>query len=159
MSNFSATRGLHQTPLYMKFPRQDCCCWVTSVVSDSVRPHRRQPTRLPRPWDSPGKNTGVDCHFLLQGIFATQGLNSSLLLWQEESLPCEPPGKPVFFITDNVMNVKWYLIVVLICIFLLTNHVEHLFMCLLVISLWRKVYSDTWPTFKLDYLCFIVKLK
>ena len=29
-------------------------------------PHRRQPTRLPRPWDSPGKNTGVDCHFLLQ---------------------------------------------------------------------------------------------
>ena len=33
---------------------------------DSVRPHRRQPTRLPRPWDSPGKNTGVGCHFLLQ---------------------------------------------------------------------------------------------
>ena len=40
-----------------------------SVVSDSVRPHRRQPTRLPRPWDSPGKNTGVGCHALLQGIF------------------------------------------------------------------------------------------
>ena len=38
---------------------------VTSVVSDSVRPHRRQPTRLPRPWDSPGRNTGVGCHFLL----------------------------------------------------------------------------------------------
>ncbi|KAM7226215.1 hypothetical protein CapIbe_022360, partial [Capra ibex] len=35
-------------------------------VSDSVRPHRRQPTRLPRPWDSPGKNSGVGCHFLLQ---------------------------------------------------------------------------------------------
>ena len=34
------------------------------VVSDSVRPHRRQPTRLRRPWDSPGKNTGVGCHFL-----------------------------------------------------------------------------------------------
>ena len=34
--------------------------------SDSVRPHRRQPTRLPRPWDSPGKNTGVGCHCLLQ---------------------------------------------------------------------------------------------
>ena len=39
---------------------------VTSVVSDSVRPHRRQPPRLPCPWDSPGKNTGVGCHFLLQ---------------------------------------------------------------------------------------------
>ena len=43
-----------------------CCCCVTSVMSDSVRPHRRQPTRLPRPWDSPGKNTGVGRHFLLQ---------------------------------------------------------------------------------------------
>ena len=37
-----------------------------SVMSDSVWPYRRQPTRLPRPWDSPGKNTGVGCHFLLQ---------------------------------------------------------------------------------------------
>ena len=35
-------------------------------MSDSVRPHRWQPTRLARPWDSPGKNTGVGCHFLLQ---------------------------------------------------------------------------------------------
>ena len=37
-----------------------------SVVSDSVRPHRQQPIRLHRPWDSPGKNTGAGCHFLLQ---------------------------------------------------------------------------------------------
>ena len=43
-----------------------CCCCVTSVESDSVRPHRWQPTRLPHPWDSPGKNTRVGCHFLLQ---------------------------------------------------------------------------------------------
>ena len=43
-----------------------CCCYVASVVPDSVQPHRRQPTRLPRPWDSPGKNTGVGCHFLHQ---------------------------------------------------------------------------------------------
>ena len=35
-------------------------------MSDSVRPQRRQPTRLPHPWESPGKNTGVGCHFLLQ---------------------------------------------------------------------------------------------
>ena len=35
-------------------------------MSDSVRHYRQQPTRLPHPWDSPGKNTGVDCHFLLQ---------------------------------------------------------------------------------------------
>ena len=40
--------------------------YVASVVSDSVWPHRQQPTRLCRPWDSPGKNSGVGCHFLLQ---------------------------------------------------------------------------------------------
>ena len=37
-------------------------------MSDSVQPHTRQPTRLPHPWDSPGKNTGVGCHFLLQCV-------------------------------------------------------------------------------------------
>ena len=37
-------------------------------MSNSVRPHRRQPTRLPHPWDSPCKNTGVGCHFLLQRV-------------------------------------------------------------------------------------------
>ena len=41
---------------------------LSHFVADSVRPHRRQPTRLPRPWDSPGKNTGVGCHFLLQCV-------------------------------------------------------------------------------------------
>ena len=45
-----------------------CCCQVASVVSDSVRPHRWQPTRLPHPWDSPGRNTGVGCHCLLQCV-------------------------------------------------------------------------------------------
>ena len=43
-----------------------CCCCITSVMSNSVRPHRWQPTRLPHPWHSPGKNTGVGCHFPLQ---------------------------------------------------------------------------------------------
>ena len=50
------------------YPTCCCCCWVTSVVSDSVWPHRLQPTRLPCPWDSPGKTTGVGCHFLLQCV-------------------------------------------------------------------------------------------
>ena len=43
-----------------------CCCYVISVMPNSVRPHRWQPTRLPLPWDSLGKNTGVGCQFLLQ---------------------------------------------------------------------------------------------
>jgi len=55
------------------------------------------PTRLLCPWDSPGKNTGVGCHALLQWIFPTQGSNPcllSLLHWQVGSLPLAPPGKP-----------------------------------------------------------------
>ena len=46
---------------------------------NSVQPHRRQSTRLCRPWDSPGKNTGVGCHFLLQESFLTQRSNLGLL--------------------------------------------------------------------------------
>ena len=47
-------------------PGESACCQVASVVSDSVRLHGLQPTRLLQPWDSPGKNTGVGCYFLLQ---------------------------------------------------------------------------------------------
>ena len=50
-----------------------------SVVADSLQPHGLQPARLLCPWSSPGKNTGVGCHSLLQRIFLTQGLNLGLL--------------------------------------------------------------------------------
>ena len=50
-------------------------------------------TRLLRPWNFLGKGTGVGCHFLLQGLFPTQGLNLRLMHWQADSLPTEPPGK------------------------------------------------------------------
>ena len=50
-----------------------------SVVSDSLRSHGLESTRLLWPWDFPGKSTGVGCHFLLQGIFLTQGSNPGLL--------------------------------------------------------------------------------
>ena len=49
--------------------------WSGSVEPESLRPHGLLPTRLLRPWGSPGKNTGMGYHFLLQGIFPTQGLN------------------------------------------------------------------------------------
>ena len=48
-------------------------------MSNSLQPNGLGLTRLFCPWDSPGKNTGVDCHFLLQGIFLTQGSNLGLL--------------------------------------------------------------------------------
>ena len=50
-----------------------------SVMSDSLRPHGLYPTRLLRPWDFPGKHTGVGCHFLLQRIFLTRGSNPGFL--------------------------------------------------------------------------------
>ena len=53
-----------------------------SVMSHSLRPHGLQSTSFLCPWSSPGRSTGVGCHFLLQGIFPTQGLNLCLLcLW------------------------------------------------------------------------------
>ena len=67
-------------------------------MSDFLQPHGPQPTRLLSPWDSPGRNIGLCCHFLLQGIFPTQGLNSGLLCllhWQVGSLALAPPGKPL----------------------------------------------------------------
>ena len=59
---------------------EGCCCAVLScsVVSDSLRPSGLYPTRLLCSWNSSGKNTGVVCHALLQGIFPTQGLNPGL---------------------------------------------------------------------------------
>ena len=74
-------------------------CPVTAVTSDSLQPYGLKPTGLLCPWNSPGKNTGVACHVLLQGIFLIQGLNPSLLRylhWQASSLPWVPPGKPHF---------------------------------------------------------------
>ena len=54
-----------------------------SVVSNCLWPPKLQPSRLLCPWNSPGKNTGVGCHFLLQGIYRTQGLNPGLLHWKQ----------------------------------------------------------------------------
>ena len=58
--------------------------------------------RLSVHWNSPGKNTGVGCHALLQGIFLTQRLNPRLLFllhWQVGSLPLAPPGKPHMYVS------------------------------------------------------------
>ena len=70
--------------------KKNLCCAVLSCIQLFVTPMDAKSTRLFCPWNSPGKNTGVGCHFLLQGTFPTQGLNSSLLYllhWQRDSLP------------------------------------------------------------------------
>ena len=82
------------------------------VVSNSLRPHGLLPTRLRCPWDSPGKNTGVGCHFLLQGIFLTQGSNPHLLCllhWQVDYLP---PGKPREKLASILSRYAWLMFVI-----------------------------------------------
>ena len=72
------------------------CLQACSVMSDSLQPHGL-PASILCPRDSPGKNTGVGCHFLLQEVFPTQESNLCFLHflhWQVDSLPTEPPGKP-----------------------------------------------------------------
>ena len=67
-------------------------------MSDSLRPYGPKSPRLLCPWDLSGRNTGVGCHFLLQGLFLSQGSNPHLwhlLPWQSSSLPLAPPGKPI----------------------------------------------------------------
>ena len=65
-------------------------------MSDCVRPHRRQPTKLPRPWDSPCKNTGVGCHFLFQFMkVKSEGEVTQSSPTLSDSMDCSPPGSSV----------------------------------------------------------------
>ena len=68
------------------------CCLVTKSCLTLLGPHGLWPTKFLCPWDFLGKNTGVGCQFLLQGIFLTQGSNPCLLHWQVDSLPLSHQG-------------------------------------------------------------------
>ena len=72
------------------------CMLGHSVTSDSMRPYGLWPARLLRPRDSPGKNTGVDCHILLQGIVLTQGSNQHLLHCTQILDPLSHLGSPAY---------------------------------------------------------------
>ena len=80
--------------------------WVLSrsVVSNSLRLHGLQPTRLHHPWNFPGKNTGVGSHFLLQGIFLTQGSNVGHLQLLKYSLPLSHQGSLAGTVTSYISN-------------------------------------------------------
>ena len=85
--DFGAWDYARDLPVSAKLPQ-----WC-STLCDSIW----YATRLLCPWDSPGKNTGVGCYWLLQGIFLTQGSNPrvlGLLHWQTGSLSLAPAGKP-----------------------------------------------------------------
>ena len=70
-------------------------CLVAKLNQTLLRPHGLWPARLLCPWDFSGKNTRMGCHFLLKGIFPTQGWNPCLLHWQADSLLLSDRGNPL----------------------------------------------------------------
>ena len=72
---------------YNEPPVSTVCMLSHSIMSNSLQPHGLQSIRLLCPWDFSGKNNEVGFHFLLQGIFLTQGQNLRLLHWQVDSSP------------------------------------------------------------------------
>ena len=92
------------------------CVRLCSVMSYSLRPHGLELARLLCPWNFPGKDTGVGCHFLLPGILQTQGSNLCLLCllhWQASSLPLASSGKTGLYIleTEIEKNLKCILFI------------------------------------------------
>ena len=94
-----STHGHHQmvnTESRLLILHQQSVQFIYSVVSNSLQPHGLQPTMLLRPWDSPGKNTGVGCQFFLQGIFSIQELNPGLLYCRQILYQVSYNGRPIF---------------------------------------------------------------
>ena len=95
--NFSHTLIQSREDSWPHWATWPCVCQVALVVSDSLQCYGLYSVPGSCLWDSPGKNTEVGCHILLQGIFPTQESNLRLLCllhWQAGSLPLAPPGKP-----------------------------------------------------------------
>ena len=83
-----------------------CCAQSFSCVRLFVTPWTVA-HQAPCPWNFPGKNTGAGCHFLLQGIFSTQGSNLCLLHWQVDSLPRYHLGSPFKNDTRLAWKIPW----------------------------------------------------
>ena len=82
-----------------------CVCVDCSVMSNSLQPHGLYLTRLLCPWDSPGKNTGLDSHSLLQSIFLTQGLNPGLLHCRQILYCLSYQGSSLSYQGVNIQNI------------------------------------------------------
>ena len=98
------------TTLGFTYTQCCCCCLVAKSRLTLLRPHGLKPARLLCPWNFPGKNSGVDSHFLLQWIFLTQGLNPYLLskrhlLHCRRILIAEILGKPDIYTLLQIYNI------------------------------------------------------
>ena len=149
------SRREHWNGLPFPSPMHESVKWKRSrsVVSDSLRPHGLQPTRLLCSWDFPGKNTGVGCHYInlyfhkqcKRVHFSPHSFQYLIFI--------------EFLMMASMTYVWWYLIVVFIWMPLIISGVEYLFMSFLSIcmSLWRDICSGLPPIFFfLDWIFFIL---
>ena len=99
-------------------PDFTCVCAKSLQLCLTLQPCGLQPARLLCPWNSPGKNTRVGCHALLQGIFPPQGFNLPLLCllhWQVGSLSLAPPTFGINFFSFPFIFISWRLITLQYC--------------------------------------------
>ena len=104
MCEHGAGKGWEAGRLGLTYAGCCCGCLVARSCPTLLQPRGLKPTRPLHPWDSPGKNPGVGCHFLLQGIFPTQGSNPHLLHRQANSLPLstwEAPLPTIMYTIDS----------------------------------------------------------
>ena len=92
-----------------------CCRLVTKSCLTLLQPMGCSLPRLIRPWNFSGKDTGLGCHFLFQGIFPTQGSNPCLLHWQADSLPLNHQGSPppLFYVVLKIQQLAFWNFLVL----------------------------------------------
>ena len=125
-----------------------CCCYlVASVVSDSVRPYGRQPTRLPCPCDSPGKNTGVGRHFLLQCMkVKSESEVAQSCLTLSDPMDCSPPG-------SSIHGIFWATVLEWGAIAFSVSYVPYKY-CSIAKHTEFSNFSTIWSKKLLQYCCF-----
>ena len=120
-------------------------------MSDSVRPHRWQPMRLPRAWDSPGKNTGVGCHFLLQCMkVKSESEVAQSCPALSNPMDCSPPGSSVHGILQARI-LEWGALPSPTPWLTLFNYLITAF-CPFLLSGSSGKWRRRWP---MTYLCFV----
>ena len=158
VKSYSRTYVLEYKPSVENFLFRKTRNWSNkynrSVVSDSLRPHGLQPTRLLCPWDFPDYSTGVDCHFLLQQIFLTQGWYPGLPHCRQRLYRLSHQGSPtniyIHLITTGIQMKMlarckiafWKMKLHMICFLLML--IKRPFLYLSIISKTKETLWEVW---------------
>ena len=121
-------------------------------MSDSVRPQRWQPTRLPHPWDSPGKNTGVGCHFLLQCMkVKSESEVAQSCPTPSDPMDCSPTGSSVHGIRQARV-LEWVAIAFSYILLLATPNLA--FSTIIILFFLPSFLSAAFPFYSVFFECF-----